>query len=126
MFGGSFDLAILSGPLALPGFTAGKAVLVVWVYAIAGVCGVRVILFTAPRRFCPIATIASWVFCSDQPEISGAVHVKAALHCAKAVLKHCSTFQAAFGDQPAPAFFPGTQVPACALGPVRRCPCGPC
>ncbi|MBD0865668.1 MAG: hypothetical protein GDA36_08750 [Rhodobacteraceae bacterium] len=30
MFGGSLDLAILSGPLALPGLTAGKAVLVVW------------------------------------------------------------------------------------------------
>ncbi|MBD0865165.1 MAG: hypothetical protein GDA36_05910 [Rhodobacteraceae bacterium] len=30
MFGGSFDVAILSGPLALPGLTSGKAVLVVW------------------------------------------------------------------------------------------------
>ena len=31
MFGGSFDLATLSGLLALPGFTAGKAVLGGWV-----------------------------------------------------------------------------------------------
>ncbi|MBD0865653.1 MAG: hypothetical protein GDA36_08655 [Rhodobacteraceae bacterium] len=54
MFGGSFDWAILSGPMALPGLTSGKAVLVVWVYAIAGVCGLRVILFVTPRRFCLI------------------------------------------------------------------------
>ena len=60
MFGGNVDLAILSGPLALPGLTAGKAVLVAGFYAIAGVGGLRVILFAAPRRFCLIATVASW------------------------------------------------------------------
>ncbi|MBD0866284.1 MAG: hypothetical protein GDA36_12205 [Rhodobacteraceae bacterium] len=68
MSGGRFDLAILSGPLALPGPASGKAILVVWVYAIAGVCGLRVILFAVPRRFCPIATSTSRAFCSGQPE----------------------------------------------------------
>ena len=63
------DLAILSDPLAL------KRVKRFWWsgYAIAGVCGVRVILFAAPRRFCSIAAIAKRAFCSGQPEIlSGA------------------------------------------------------
>ncbi|MBD0866505.1 MAG: hypothetical protein GDA36_13420 [Rhodobacteraceae bacterium] len=55
MFGERFDLATLSGPLALPGLTAGKAVLVIWFYAIASVCGLRVILFAVPSRFCPIS-----------------------------------------------------------------------
>ena len=57
-------------PLRADGLTSGKAVLVVWVYAIAGVCGLRVILFAAPRGFCPIAAIASRVF-----------DYRAALHC---------------------------------------------
>jgi len=54
--GGSFDLATLSGPLAL------QRVKRFWWsgYAITGVCGVRVILFAAPRRFCLIATSTSW------------------------------------------------------------------
>ncbi|MBD0865677.1 MAG: hypothetical protein GDA36_08795, partial [Rhodobacteraceae bacterium] len=46
IFDGSFDLAILSDPLALK-----RAKRFWWSgYAIAGVCGVRVILFAAPRR----------------------------------------------------------------------------
>ncbi|MBD0865961.1 MAG: hypothetical protein GDA36_10365, partial [Rhodobacteraceae bacterium] len=80
MFGGGFDLAILSGPLAF--------------YAIAAVCGLKVILFTAPRRFCPIATITSWVSCFGQLKLSGG---------ASSWHRHCSTPQAAFADPPAPA-----------------------
>ncbi|MBD0866129.1 MAG: hypothetical protein GDA36_11310 [Rhodobacteraceae bacterium] len=90
MFGGSFDLAILSGPLALPGLTSGKAVLVVWVYAIAGVCGLR----DAPRRFCPIAAITSWAFYFSQPELSGG---------ALSWHRHCAIPQAAFEDSLPPA-----------------------
>jgi len=41
MFGKSVHWAILSGLLALPDFTVGKAVLVVWFYAIAGACRLR-------------------------------------------------------------------------------------
>ncbi|MBD0865150.1 MAG: hypothetical protein GDA36_05830, partial [Rhodobacteraceae bacterium] len=48
--GGSFGLAILSGPLDL---TSGKAVLVVWL------CDSRCLR----GRLCPIAISASWVFC---------------------------------------------------------------
>ncbi|MBD0864137.1 MAG: hypothetical protein GDA36_00255 [Rhodobacteraceae bacterium] len=71
------DLAILSDPLAL------KRVKRFWWsgYAIAGVCGVRVILFAAPRRW-PARNIER---CFIVP-------------------KHCSIPQTAFGDQPAPAF----------------------
>ena len=39
MFGERFDLAILSGPLALTGFTAGKAVLAGWVMRLPVVAG---------------------------------------------------------------------------------------
>ncbi|MBD0865586.1 MAG: hypothetical protein GDA36_08270 [Rhodobacteraceae bacterium] len=81
MFGASFDLAILSGPLALPGLTAGKAVLVVWL------CDCRCLR----GRFCPIATSASWAFCFGQPELSGG---------ASSWHKHCAIPQAAFADQP--------------------------
>ena len=70
MFGERFDLAILSGPLALLGLTSGR-----WFwwfgYAIVGVYRLRVILFALPRRVCPIAAIASRAFCSGQPELSG-------------------------------------------------------
>ncbi|MBD0866631.1 MAG: hypothetical protein GDA36_14130 [Rhodobacteraceae bacterium] len=67
MFGGSFDLAILSAPLALH-----RARRFWWSgYAIAGVCGVRVMLFAAHRRFCPIAASASRASCFGQPETIG-------------------------------------------------------
>jgi hypothetical protein len=49
-------LTILFGPLA---FQRARGVYL-WVYAIAGVFWLRVILFAAFRRFCPIAAIASW------------------------------------------------------------------
>ncbi|MBD0864237.1 MAG: hypothetical protein GDA36_00815 [Rhodobacteraceae bacterium] len=71
---GSVDLAILSGPLALPCLTSGKA---------------------DPHSFCPIAVIASQVFCFGQPELSGGA---ASWH------RHCATPQAAVAVQPAPAF----------------------
>ncbi|MBD0864962.1 MAG: hypothetical protein GDA36_04810, partial [Rhodobacteraceae bacterium] len=70
----------------------------VWVYAIAGVCGLRVILFAAPRRFCPIAAIASRASCFGQLELSGG---------ASSWHRHCPIPQAAVGDQSAPAVFPG-------------------
>ncbi|MBD0866001.1 MAG: hypothetical protein GDA36_10590 [Rhodobacteraceae bacterium] len=70
MFGGSFDSAILSGPLALLVLTVGKAVLVVWL------CDCRCLR----GRFCLIATIASWAFCFGQPELPGTVQVKGLPH----------------------------------------------
>ncbi|MBD0865533.1 MAG: hypothetical protein GDA36_07965 [Rhodobacteraceae bacterium] len=86
-------MAILSGPLALQQakrfWRSG--------YAVAGVCGLGVILLALPRRFCPITTIASRASCFGQPELSGGA---ASWH------RHCSISQAAFGDQPAPALFP--------------------
>ena len=76
MFGERFDLAILPGPMALH-----RANRFWWFgHAIAGVCGVRVILFVAPRRFCLIAAIASRAFCFGQPELSGAVQTKKMHH----------------------------------------------
>ena len=74
MFGESFGLAMLSDPLALPGLTSGKVVLVVWVYAIVGVFGLRMILFAAPRRFCPIAASASWAYVLASPNHRSALH----------------------------------------------------
>ncbi|MBD0865729.1 MAG: hypothetical protein GDA36_09075 [Rhodobacteraceae bacterium] len=51
MFGGNFDLAILSDPLALQ-----RAKRFWWSgYAIVGVYGLR----SVPHRFCPIAASAS-------------------------------------------------------------------
>ncbi|MBD0866258.1 MAG: hypothetical protein GDA36_12065 [Rhodobacteraceae bacterium] len=69
MFGGSVDLAILSGPLALQRAKQWAKRFGWSGYAIAGACGLRMILFAVPRRFCPIATSASWAFCFGQPEI---------------------------------------------------------
>ncbi|MBD0866473.1 MAG: hypothetical protein GDA36_13250 [Rhodobacteraceae bacterium] len=55
MFGERFDSVILFGPLDLQ-----RAKRFWWLcYAIAGVCGVRVILFAAPRRFCSIAAVTT-------------------------------------------------------------------
>ncbi|MBD0866628.1 MAG: hypothetical protein GDA36_14110 [Rhodobacteraceae bacterium] len=76
MFDERFDLAILSGPLALPGLTSGKAVLVV------RLCDSRCLR----GRFCPIAAIASWTFCFGQPELSGG---------ASSWHRHCTIPQAA-------------------------------
>ncbi|MBD0865226.1 MAG: hypothetical protein GDA36_06245 [Rhodobacteraceae bacterium] len=45
----------------------------VW-FAIAGVCGLRVMLFAAPHRFCLIATIASRTFCLANPNYRAALH----------------------------------------------------
>ncbi|MBD0866117.1 MAG: hypothetical protein GDA36_11235 [Rhodobacteraceae bacterium] len=91
MFGGSFDLAILSGPMVLQ-----RAKRFWWSdYLIAGVCRLRVILFAAPRRFCLIATSTSWAFCFDQHELSGGA---ASWH------RHCSIPQVVFGGPPAPRF----------------------
>ena len=38
------------------------------IYAIAGVCEVRVILFAALSRFCPMAAIASWAWVLARPK----------------------------------------------------------
>ncbi|MBD0864430.1 MAG: hypothetical protein GDA36_01870 [Rhodobacteraceae bacterium] len=99
MFDGSVDVAILAGPLALhrakwpyigqSGFNG----LVMRLPVVAG-CG------AVPRRFCPIATGASRVFCFGQHELSGGA---ASWH------RHCPIPQAVLGIQPAPALFPGTQ-----------------
>ena len=96
IFGGSFDLAILSGTPTLD-----RAKRFWWSsYAIAGVCRLRVILFAVPRRFCPIAASASRAFCSGQPELSGG---------ASSWHRHCAIPQTAVGAQPAPAFSPNPQ-----------------
>ncbi|MBD0864338.1 MAG: hypothetical protein GDA36_01390 [Rhodobacteraceae bacterium] len=71
MFGGSFDLAILSGLRALPGLTSGKAFLVVWLYAIAAVCG-------AGSARLPPAPAGRFVLASP--------NYRAALHRAKTLL----------------------------------------
>ncbi|MBD0865375.1 MAG: hypothetical protein GDA36_07100 [Rhodobacteraceae bacterium] len=55
------------------------------------------ILFIAPRRFCPIAAIASWVFCFGQPELSGGA---ASWH------RQCAIPQAAFGESACPRVVP--------------------
>ena len=103
MFGERVDWAILSGPLALH-----RAKRFWWSgYAIAGVCGLRVILFAAPRRFC-----------FGQPELSGG----AGQSGASSWHRHCAIPQAAVGDQPAPALFPrpqgGSMTGGCSHGPV--------
>jgi len=59
MFGEHFDLAILSGPPSLQQ-AKHRAKCFWWSgYVIADVCGLKVILFAAPRRFCLIANIVS-------------------------------------------------------------------
>ncbi|MBD0865806.1 MAG: hypothetical protein GDA36_09505 [Rhodobacteraceae bacterium] len=72
MFGGSFDLAILSGPLAL---TLGQNI------GQSGFGGLGLRDCRCLRgRFCPIAASASWTFCFGQPELSG---------CASSWHRHC-------------------------------------
>ena len=74
MLSGSFDLAILSGPLTLQQ-AKHRAKRFWWLgYAIARVCGVRVILFAAPRRFCPITTIARWAYVLASPNYRAVLH----------------------------------------------------
>ena len=70
IFGGRFDLAILSVPLALPGLTSGQAVSVAWLCD-CPCLEVEDDLVCFLRRFCLIATIASRVSCFGQPELSG-------------------------------------------------------
>ncbi|MBD0866205.1 MAG: hypothetical protein GDA36_11750 [Rhodobacteraceae bacterium] len=84
MFSRNFDLAILSGPMALPGLTSGKAVLVVWVYAIAGACRLRMILFAGLLRSArlPPSPVGRFVLASP--------NYRAVLHRAKAVLNPSS------------------------------------
>ncbi|MBD0866541.1 MAG: hypothetical protein GDA36_13625 [Rhodobacteraceae bacterium] len=91
MFGGSFDLAILSGPLALH-----RAKRFWW----SGLCDCRCLR----GRFCLIATISP-------PSPVGHVFWPAArtIRWCFIVPKHCSIPQAVLGVQPAPAFFRNTQ-----------------
>ncbi|MBD0866338.1 MAG: hypothetical protein GDA36_12505, partial [Rhodobacteraceae bacterium] len=91
MFGGSFDLSILPGPVALLDLTSGKAVLVV--------CGLmRLPVFAG--QVLPDCLHRQLGVCFDQPELSGG---------ASSWHRHCSQPGAAFGVQPAPALFPSPQ-----------------
>ena len=58
---GDFAILVLiwSGLLPCCIFSVHKG-LGVLVYALAGFCGLRVILFAALSRFCPIAAMAGW------------------------------------------------------------------
>ncbi|MBD0865186.1 MAG: hypothetical protein GDA36_06025 [Rhodobacteraceae bacterium] len=107
MFGERVDLAILSAPLALQRAKRfGPVRLCRFGYAITGVCGLRVILFAVPRRFCPIAAIARWAFCFGPHELSGTMQVKAALHRGIGIAQSLTRL---LELRLPPAFFPGTQ-----------------
>ncbi|MBD0865709.1 MAG: hypothetical protein GDA36_08965 [Rhodobacteraceae bacterium] len=87
MFGGSFDLTILSGPLALTGLISGKAVLVVWLCEGDLVCGSpQVLPDRRHRQLCRFF---------GQPELSGG---------ASSCQSIAQSLKQALGDQPAPAF----------------------
>ena len=91
-------------------------------YAIARVCRVRVILFAASSRFCPMAAIASWAWVLARPKYRARSRPKRRF----IVPKHCSTLEAALRDQPveallglpqraAPRRLPHDPVAVCAL-----------
>jgi len=65
-----------SGPIDLVGL----------IDAMAGVCGVGVILFAALSRFCPISAMASWGVGFGPPLIARAVQAEEPFHPARAVL----------------------------------------
>ncbi|MBD0865196.1 MAG: hypothetical protein GDA36_06075 [Rhodobacteraceae bacterium] len=100
MFGGSLDLAILPGPMALQRAKQWAKRFGRSGYAIAGVCGLGVILFAVPRRFCLIAALASWAFCFGHPALSGG---------ASSWHRHCSTRERCLEISLPPCFPSGSQ-----------------
>ncbi len=64
----------------------GPIHLVVSIDAMAGVCRLKVILFAAFSRFCPIAAMASWGVGFGPPLIARAVQAEEPFHPVKAML----------------------------------------